>query len=131
MKAIQPLILCALLGMTSGCASYTPGTLDSDSSTSSDTGYSASQVSDNTAVQTLYDQAMNYAYAGDYDQAEASLERGLRIEPNNAYLWFELARLSASYGNLNKARELASRAQSLAGGDRYLQGHIERFVNSL
>lgn len=130
MKAIQPLILCALLGITSGCASYTPGTVGSDSGPS-DTGYSASQVSDNTAVQTLYDQAMNYLYAGDYDQAEASLERGLRIEPNNAYLWFELARLSASYGNLNKARELASRAQSLAGGDRYLQGHIERFVNSL
>lgn len=133
MKVIQPLILCALLGMTSGCASYTPGTLGSDSDTNeaSDVGYSASQVSDNSAVQTLYDQAMNYAYAGDYDQAEASVERGLRIEPNNAYLWFELARLSASYGNLNKARELASRAQSLAGGDRYLQGHIQSFLNSL
>jgi Tfp pilus assembly protein PilF len=133
MKSLQTLILCALLGMTSGCASYTtPGTDGRDSgSEASDVGYSASQVSDNSAVQTLYDQAMNYAYAGDFDQAEASVERGLRIEPNNAYLWFELARLSASYGNINKARELASRARSLAGGDRYLQGQIEKFLNGL
>jgi predicted Zn-dependent protease len=135
MKVIQPVILCALLGMTSGCASFSSDAegIDSgmDTSEAADVGYSASLVSDNSAVQTLYDQAMNYAYAGDNDQAEAALERGLRIEPNNAYLWFELARLSAGYGNVNKARELASRAQSLAGGDRYLQGHIEKFLNGL
>ncbi|MCR6650017.1 MAG: tetratricopeptide repeat protein [Cellvibrionaceae bacterium] len=127
MKSLQALILCALLGMTSGCASYSP----SYGGEPEDAEYSASQISANTAVQNLYDQAMNYAHAGDYDQAEATLERGLRIEPNNAYLWFELARLSADYGNIKKARELASRAQSLAGGEKYLQGQIERFVQGL
>lgn len=129
MKSLQLLILFVLLGATYGCASYTPVFGGDDNR--EDHSYSASQVSTNTAVQNLYDQAMNYLSAGDFDQAEASLERGLRIEPNNAYLWFELARLSADYGNVKKARELASRAQSLAGGDRYLQGQIERFVNGL
>jgi Tfp pilus assembly protein PilF len=128
MKSLHLLIMLALLGTATGCASYTPvfsGDNDADQS------YSASQVSQNTAVQNLYDQAMNYLSVGDFDQAEATLERGLRIEPNNPYLWFELARLSADYGNVKKARELASRAQSLAGGDRYLQGQIERFANGL
>lgn len=119
-------VLCVLLATTSGCASYSPLYSEDEQEV-----YSASQVSDNSAVQTLYDQALNYLSAGDYDQAEASLERGLRIEPNNPYLWFELARLSADYGNVKKARELASRAQSLAGGDRYLQNQIERFLGQL
>jgi Tfp pilus assembly protein PilF len=120
-------VLSVLLATTSGCASYSPIYSEDDQHG----GYSASQVSDNSAVQTLYDQALNYLSAGDYDQAEASLERGLRIEPNNPYLWFELARLSADYGNVKKARELASRAQSLAGGERYLQNQIERFMSGL
>ena len=128
MKSLQLFILFALLSATYGCASYTPVFGGDDYE---EQGYSASQVSQNTAVQNLYDQAMNYLSVGDFDQAEASLERGLRIEPNNPYLWFELARLSADYGNVKKARELASRAQSLAGGDRYLQGQIEQFVNGL
>ena len=128
MKSLQVLVMVISLGMASGCASYSP-VFGGDSE--EDHSYSASQVSANTAVQNLYDQAMNYLSAGDYDQAEATLERGLRIEPNNPYLWFELARLSADYGNVKKARELASRAQSLAGGDRYLQGQIERFVEGL
>lgn len=128
MKSLHVFIMLALLGTASGCASYTPVFGGDDTE---DHGYSASQVSENTAVQNLYDQAMNYLSAGDFDQAEATLERGLRIEPNNPYLWFELARLSADYGNVKKARELASRAQSLAGGDRYLQGQIERFVSRL
>lgn len=128
MKSLQALILLVLLGTTSGCASYSP-VFGGDNG--EDHSYSASQVSENTAVQNLYDQAMNYLSVGDFDQAEATLERGLRIEPNNPYLWFELARLSADYGNVKKARELASRAQSLAGGDRHLQGQIERFMNGL
>lgn len=93
--------------------------------------YRANRVSGNTAVQNLYDQALRSINSGDYDQAEATLERGLRIEPNNPYLWFELARLSADYGNVKKARELASRAQSLAGGDRYLQKQIQQFMSRL
>ena len=89
------------------------------------------RVSYNSAVQNLYLQAVGSMKAGDYDQAEATLERGLRIEPNNPYLWFELAQISAESGNKKKARELASRAQSLAGGDRYLLRQIDGFMGGL
>lgn len=130
MKSLHTLIILALLGTASGCASYAP-VFGGDEGHSADHSYSASQVSQNSAVQTLYDQAMNYLSVGDFDQTEATLERGLRIEPNNPYLWFELARVSADYGNAKKARELASRAQSLAGGDQSLQGQIERFMGRL
>lgn len=129
MKSLHVLTTLALLVVTTGCASYTP--VFGSGEHEAEQSYSASRVSQNSAVQTLYDQAMNYLSVGDFDQAEASLERSLRIEPNNPYLWFELARVSADYGNVKKARELASRAQSLAGGDRYLQGQIERFMGGL
>lgn len=129
MKLLQIFVMCVLLSATTGCASYSP-IYSGDDSGSSD-HYSASQISQNSAVQNLYDQAIANINAGDYDQAEATLERGLRIEPNNPYLWFELARLAGDYGNVKKARELASRAQSLAGGDRYLQQQIERFIADL
>jgi Tfp pilus assembly protein PilF len=126
MTKLKTLALLLLLSTTYGCASHSPIYGGSD-----DYEFSASQVSDNSAVQTLYDQALNYLSAGDYDQAEAALERSLRIEPNNPYLWFELARTSADYGNIKKARDLASRAQSLAGGNRFLQTQIDRFLNGL
>lgn len=136
MKSLQCIILCATLSATSGCASLSPNydgenTRDAQVEETSYGSISASQVSSNTAVQRLYDQAMNYAFAGDFDQAEAALERGLRIEPSNPYLWFELARIAATYGNVNKARELASRAQSYASGERQLQRQIQRFLELL
>jgi Tfp pilus assembly protein PilF len=128
MTYLKCAFLLLLLATTYGCASYTTPYPDEEN----DQEYSApSRISSNTAVQNLYSQAVGHINAGDYDQAEASLERGLRIEPSNPYLWFELARLSADYGNVKKARELASRAQSLAGGDGYLQQQIERFVEGL
>lgn len=130
MTYLKYAVLMLLLAATSGCASYSspyPGEGGEDEQTYT----SPDRISSNSAVQNLYNQAVRHVNAGDFDQAEASLERGLRIEPSNPYLWFELARLSADYGNVKKARELASRAQSLAGGDRYLQQQIARFVEGL
>jgi Flp pilus assembly protein TadD len=80
------------------------------------------------AVAKLVQLAQISARNGDYEQAEATLERGLRIEPQNPRLWFELARYAKAYGNDKKAREMAARAKSLAGSDRSLTTQINRFL---
>lgn len=58
---------------------------------------------------------------GDYGQAAASLERALRIEPRNAYLWNRLARLRFAQGQYGEAGDLAAKSNALAGSDRALK----------
>ncbi len=50
-------------------------------------------ISDNNAVSTLVETARTDATAGKLDAAGASIERALRIEPQNPALWHELAKL--------------------------------------
>jgi len=66
----------------------------------------------------LADQAQG---RGDYGQAAASLERALRIEPRNAYLWNRLARLRFAQGQYGEAGDLAAKSNALAGSDRALK----------
>jgi Flp pilus assembly protein TadD len=66
--------------------------------------------------------------AGDYGAAAASIERALRIEPNNALLWLEYGELRLAEGNLDQAETLARKAASLAGDDRSLRDAAERVL---
>ncbi|MEI6414993.1 MAG: tetratricopeptide repeat protein [Pseudomonadota bacterium] len=52
---------------------------------------------------------------GNPTRAAASLERALRIEPNNAEIYHRLARIRLDQGQYAQAIELASRSTSLAG----------------
>jgi hypothetical protein len=58
---------------------------------------------------------------GEYGQAASSLERALRIEPRNAYLWNRLAHLRFSEGRYGEAGDLAAKSNALAGRDRALK----------
>jgi tetratricopeptide (TPR) repeat protein len=72
------------------------------------------------AVVALIDAAAAQASSGDADQAAATLERALRIEPSNATLWHRLAVLRMQQGQYEQAMELAMRSNSLARGDAAL-----------
>jgi Tfp pilus assembly protein PilF len=52
---------------------------------------------------------------GDYVGAAATLERALRIEPGEAYLWNRLARVRMEQGQYAQAGNLAARSNALAG----------------
>lgn len=91
----------------------------------------SSPVTQNTAVMSLYEQAQDERSAGRLESAEAALERAVRIESNNPYLWFELAQVSREKGAADKARSLAQRAQSLARTDAALSRQISRFLSRL
>jgi predicted Zn-dependent protease len=60
--------------------------------------------------------------AGELEQAAATLERALRLEPRNAMLWHRLARLRLKQGQWRNAVDLAAKSNSLAGEDGNLQG---------
>lgn len=66
--------------------------------------------------------------AGQMDQASASLERALRIEPRNPVLWQELARIRISQERYPQAESLAAKSNALAGGNRRLRKENWRII---
>ena len=78
-------------------------------------------VSGNRAVVALLERARQEAGSGRRESAGASLERALRIEPRNAWLWHELARLRLTQGQYAQAVSLSQKSNSLAVRERTLQ----------
>jgi tetratricopeptide (TPR) repeat protein len=77
--------------------------------------------SENKAVIALLDLAHTDNQAGRREAAGASLERALRIEPRNPWLWHELAKLRLTQGQYEQAISMARKSNSFAGQDRRLQ----------
>ncbi|RMG34944.1 MAG: tetratricopeptide repeat protein [Gammaproteobacteria bacterium] len=73
------------------------------------------------AVRRLIRTAVEKRRAGDYQAAQASLERALRIEPRNARLWNRLAHLYAEQGQYARVESLAAKSNALAPNDPILQ----------
>lgn len=86
--------------------------------------------SGNPAVIALLDRARSDTGAGNRGAAGALLERGLRIEPRNAWLWHELAQLRLASGQYAQAISLARKSISFAGGDRRLQAANWRVIGN-
>ena len=74
-----------------------------------------SAMSGNKAVIALLDQAQTDNGAGHRASADSSLERALRIEPRNPWLWHQLAQLRMDQGQYAQAITLARKSNSFAG----------------
>jgi hypothetical protein len=74
----------------------------------------------NPVVTALLRQAKAEAHAGRGEQAVATLERALAMEPRNPWLWHRLAVLQLQLGNSEQAVQLAKRSNALAAGQRRL-----------
>lgn len=88
----------------------------------------APEPSHNNAVLALLDQAKTQAASGKTASAGASLERALRIEPRNPYLWQELARVRLGQGKYRQAENLAAKSSALAGGKQSLRAENWRII---
>jgi predicted Zn-dependent protease len=64
------------------------------------------------AARSLVAQAQTQLAARNYPMASATIERALRIEPENPLLWLELAKIRQAEGNYTQAENLARRALS-------------------
>ena len=73
------------------------------------------------AVVALLTEAEGHARAGRGEQASASLERALHIDPGNALLWHRLAVIRWQQGQWNQAVALAGKSNALSGGSYKLQ----------
>jgi tetratricopeptide (TPR) repeat protein len=69
------------------------------------------------ASSALVTQAHAQAAGGDFGQAAATLERALRIEPDNPLLWIELGRARLGENNPTQADAMGRKALALATGD--------------
>jgi len=78
-------------------------------------------ISENLAIVALLDKARHDNEAGQREAAGASLERALRIEPRNPWLWHEFAQLRLSQGQYARAIAFAHKSNSFAGHERPLQ----------
>lgn len=85
-------------------------------------------VSDNTAVAALVSQARVDLEAGRRDRAAAGVERALRIEPRNALLWHELARVRLADGQYPQAEQLAAKSNSFAAANKPLKAANFRLI---
>ena len=83
---------------------------------------------ENIAVAGLMETARADAASGNLAGAAASIERALRIEPRNARLWHELARVRLKQGQYAQAENVAARSNSWAGDDRALRAENWRLI---
>jgi hypothetical protein len=83
----------------------------------------------NLAVQQLQRRAEEQRRRGDHDAAVASLERALRIAPDDALLWHRLAGLRSDQGLHAMVTELAAKSNTLAApGDSALRRDNWRLI---
>jgi len=69
------------------------------------------------ASRALVTQAQAQRKKGDLPGASVSLDRALRIEPNNPLLWIEMGRLRMDQRNFPQAESMGRKALSMAVGD--------------
>ena len=78
----------------------------------------------------LLESADKHVKSKQLDKAGAALERALRIEPRNAGIWHDLAQIRLHQGQYQQAESLASKSNSLAGGNRSLQARNWKVIAS-
>lgn len=89
---------------------------------------SARQFHLGTAASALVAQAHTQAGSGEFAAAGATLERALRIEPDNPLLWVELGRVQMQEGNAPQADAMGRKALALATGDPAAQAAAWRLI---
>ncbi len=83
----------------------------------------------NPAVVILTKQANNQLVAGKKAQAASTLERALRIAPDNPMLWLRLAEVNEQQGNKVQAASMAKKAMRLAPNDAGIKQRGSRLIN--
>ena len=80
------------------------------------------------ASKALVSQAEVQRKKGDLPGATATLERALRIEPNNPLLWVEVGRLRMDQRNFAQAEGMGRKALSMSVGDDRTQAQAWQLI---
>ena len=82
----------------------------------------------NAAVVALLESAREAEKVRQYARAAAVLERALKVEPRNPWLWHRLAAIRYRQGRHPEAEALSRRSMSLSPGDRKLESRNWRVI---
>ncbi len=80
------------------------------------------------ATRSLVTQARTLLAHGDFNGASSTLDRALRIEPNNPLLWIELGRERLVESDPHQAEGCGRKALALASGDHGAQKQAGRLL---
>jgi len=80
------------------------------------------------AATALVAQSHQQASGGNYALATQTLERALRIEPENPLLWVELGQVRMQEGQAPQANGFGRKALALATGDQQAQAQAWRLI---
>ncbi|WP_405235096.1 tetratricopeptide repeat protein [Lentisalinibacter orientalis] len=80
------------------------------------------------AVRELVANSREYRADGDYSRALADIERAIRIEPRNPYLWLELGETHLIRDDPRQAAATARKAMSVAGSDGAAKAAAEELL---
>jgi tetratricopeptide (TPR) repeat protein len=80
------------------------------------------------AASSLVEQARSQLARGEHAVAAATLERAMRIEPDNPLLWIELGKLRQAQGNHAQAEAMGRKALSQASGDARTEAAAWRLI---
>jgi tetratricopeptide (TPR) repeat protein len=148
-RALLAILLAVSLGALAGCTTLTapgsgsrgapssepaPGSPEpgrpAEPSVQSPRPPSRPQSDARTASETLLEQSRAERAAGNNTQAAASIERALRIDPNNAALWVELGEINLATGNRTQAASMARKALTLTAGDAAVESRAARLLRA-
>lgn len=93
-----------------------------------ESGSGAVETGSAAAVQELVANSRTSAANGDYALALADIERAIRIDARNPYLWLELGEIHLAQGDPRQAAGMARKAMSIAGDDRVAIAAAERLL---
>jgi tetratricopeptide (TPR) repeat protein len=120
-----PLIISLLLAL-GGCAGTPAREVDS---VDQGTGSQSLEKSIAPASASLLQSSRDQRGAGNYAQASASLERALRIEPEQPLLWLELGRVRLLEGDYDQAEQLGRKARTLSAGNLAAEDESEKLIS--
>jgi cytochrome c-type biogenesis protein CcmH/NrfG len=80
------------------------------------------------AVSSLENQSEQHLAQDRTDQAFATAERAIRMDPTNAKLWNLLARIQLERGNYSQAEQLSRKSNLLAKNNKRLQAENWRII---
>jgi tetratricopeptide (TPR) repeat protein len=81
------------------------------------------------ASKSLVSQAQAQRKKGDLPGAAVSLDRALRIEPNNPLLWIEMGRLRMDQRNFPQAENMGRKALAMSVGDDRTQSQAWQLIS--
>jgi len=128
-KLVRLVCLIGLIGLALSACAALSGPVATPTQPSSESDAGSQPLTGISATAVLLEQSRAERSAGTYAEATASIERALRIEPNNALLWIELGEIKLADGDAEQAEMIARKALTLAGNDRSIETRASLLIN--